>query len=87
MHEASLMADLLRRIDAIAEAEGARRISGLSVWLGALCHISAQHFAEHFARAAQGTLAEGARLEITVSDDLGHANAVEVRIETLELET
>jgi hydrogenase nickel incorporation protein HypA/HybF len=86
MHEASVMANLLRRIEAIAEIEGARRVTALSVWLGALCHLSAEHFAEHFARAVRNTLADGARLEITVSDDIGHADAAQVRIETVELE-
>lgn len=87
MHEASLMTGLLRQVDAIARAEGARRVTALKVSLGALSHIGAEHFAEHFARAALGTIAEGARLEIEASRDLGSENAAEIRIETLELET
>lgn len=86
MHEASLTAGLLRQIETIARAEGARRVTGLKLSIGALSHLGAEHFAEHFARAAEGTLAEGARLEIAVSDDLKDANAAEVRIETVELE-
>jgi Zn finger protein HypA/HybF involved in hydrogenase expression len=34
MHEASLIVNLMRRIDDIAKAEGARRIAGVSAWLG-----------------------------------------------------
>ena len=52
----------MRRIDEIAKAERARRIVGVSVRLGALSHMSAEHFCEHFERASDGTLAEGARL-------------------------
>ena len=48
MHEASLMKNLMRRLDEIASAENAKRITGVSVWLGALSHMSASHFAEHF---------------------------------------
>lgn len=86
MHEASLMTNLMRRVDEVAQAEGARRVIGVSVWLGALSHMSAEHFAEHFDRAAAGTIAEGARLDVTVSDDLRHANAQDILLEKLEVE-
>jgi hydrogenase nickel incorporation protein HypA/HybF len=87
MHEASLMADLMRRIDDIATAEGARRIVGVSVWLGALSHMSAEHFAEHFARAVAGTIAAGAQLDISVSDDPGHANAQDLVLKSVAVES
>jgi hydrogenase nickel incorporation protein HypA/HybF len=86
MHEASLMANLMRRIDEIAKAECARRIVGVSVRLGALSHISAEHFAEHFKRAAAGTVADGACLDVIVSDDLGHANAQDLVLESVAVE-
>ncbi len=87
MHEALLIRDLFRRIEAIAKAEQARRVTGLSVWLGALSHLSAEHFAEHFAQTSRGTIAEGARLQITVSADPVHVNAQDVLIESVEVET
>jgi hydrogenase nickel incorporation protein HypA/HybF len=87
MHEASLMAGLMRRIDEIAAAEDARRIVGVSVWLGALSHMSAAHFTEHFEEAAAGTIAEGARLDIDVSDDTGDANAQDILLRSVEVET
>ena len=86
MHEASLMANLMRRIDEIARVERARRVVAASVWLGALSHMSAEHFTEHFERAAVGTFAEGARLTITVSDEPGHANAQDLMLESIEVE-
>jgi hydrogenase nickel incorporation protein HypA/HybF len=86
MHEASLMANLMRRLDEVAKAERARRVVGLSVWLGALSHISAEHLAEHFEQAAAGTIAEGARLDVTVSDDLHDADAQEIVLESVEVE-
>jgi len=87
MHEASLIAGLMRRVDEVAVAEGARRVVGVSVWLGALSHFSKAHFVEHFERAAAGTRAEGARLAVTVSTDAGHANAQNLVLESVELET
>lgn len=86
MHEATLMANLIGRIGRIAEAEDCGRVVGVSVWLGALSHMSAAHFAEHFERSAAGTVAEGARLDITMSDDAGHVHAQDVIIENIEVE-
>ncbi len=85
MHEASLMRGLMARIDEAAAAQHARRVVGATVWLGALSHFSPQHFAEHFAQASAGTLAEGARLEVTLSEDIGHANAGDVLLESIEV--
>ena len=86
MHEASLMVTLMRRIDEVARAEGARRVTGIAVRLGALSHLSAEHFTEHFEQASGGTLAEGARLDITVSDDIQDAAAQEIMLESVEVE-
>jgi hydrogenase nickel incorporation protein HypA/HybF len=87
MHEASLMIGLMKRIDDIARAEKATRITGVSVWLGAFSHMSAEHFTEHFEQAAAGTIAEGAALDIAVSDDTAHANAQDILLESVEVET
>ena len=87
MHEASLISNLMNRISEMAKAENATRVTAVSVWLGALSHMSKAHFAEHFERAAAGTMAEGAHLEITVSDDTGHANAQDLVLESIEVES
>jgi hydrogenase maturation protease len=87
MHEASLMISLMRQIRAVAEAEGAARVAGIKVWCGALSHMSRAHFAEHFEQAAAGTIAEGAELDVTVSDDLADPRAQDIVLESVELET
>jgi hydrogenase nickel incorporation protein HypA/HybF len=87
MHEASLTGNLLQQIEQIATAEKAVRITEVSVWLGALSHMSAPHFVEHFERAAAGTIAEGARLTVTVSEDIKHDRAQDIVLENVELET
>lgn len=87
MHETSLMKNLMGRIHVAAAAEGARRIVGVSVWLGALTDMSAEHFIEHFEHAAAGTMAEGALVEITVSEDAQHADAQSVMLQGIEVET
>jgi hydrogenase nickel incorporation protein HypA/HybF len=86
MHEASLMKDLMRKLDEIAASQRAKKIVGVSVWLGALSHMTREHFAEHFEQAAAGTLAEGARLDVTVSIDPDNEHAQDIRLESVELE-
>jgi hydrogenase nickel incorporation protein HypA/HybF len=86
MHEATLMRGLMRRIEEIAQGQQAERVVGVSVWLGALSHMSPAHFAEHFEEAATGTIAEGAKLSTTVSEDVHHANAQDVLLESIEVE-
>lgn len=86
MHEATLMKGLMRRVEDIALAERAVRVVSVSVWLGALSHMSPAHFAEHFEQASAGTIAEGARLSATASDDVHHANAQDILLESIEVE-
>jgi hydrogenase nickel incorporation protein HypA/HybF len=85
MHEMSLMADLLRKVERIAEEHGRGRIVRLTVRLGALSHFSPSHFREHFDRASAGTMAEGATLDIHTSSDIGDPRAQDVLLETVEL--
>jgi hydrogenase nickel incorporation protein HypA/HybF len=86
VHELSLIAGLLRRIDAVAKSQHASRVVAVSVWIGALAHVSSEHFAEHFGRAATGTIAEGAKLHATVSGDTAHAHAQDILLESIEVE-
>lgn len=87
MHEASLIAAMMAQIERLAVAENASRVVGVKVWLGALSHMSESHFIEHFRDASAATIAEGAALDITLSDDIHHPNAQDVVIESVEVET
>ena len=85
MHEASLMRGLMRKIEEVAATAGASGVVGVEVWLGALSHMSAEHFAEHFAVSSAGTLAEGAALDVSVSDDTAHPNAQDILLVSVEV--
>ena len=87
MHEHHLMNDLMRRIGRAAEAHGGERVVAVSVWLGALSHMSPEHFREHFIRASAGSVAEGARLDIAASDDIHDSAAADVLLRGIEIET
>ncbi len=86
MHETGLVRDLIGRIEAAAEANGAQRVVSVTVWIGALSHLSAEHFREHFGIESRGTLAEGAALKLTESTDAADARAQHLVLESLEME-
>ena len=86
MHEFSLMADLMRKIEQVATEQQASRVVKVSVWLGALAHISAEHFREHFVIGAANSIAGGATLEVEESDDIEHPQAQEILLRSIEVE-
>ncbi len=87
MHEASLMNDLMRKIAALAEAENAGRVTCVRVRLGALSHLSADHFREHFVDASRNTNVEGAELDIEESTDIKDPNAQELVLLSIDVES
>jgi len=87
MHEASLIRDLIAKVDALATAQNARKVTRVSVWLGALSHLSPEHFRQHFETDAGGTIADGAALDIESSDDIGDPNAEALLLRSIEVET
>lgn len=86
MHEAGLMADLLRRIEATVAAEGASRAVRVEVWVGALAHLSPDHLRAHFETIAASSVAAGAELVVTASSDVQDAHAEDILLMGLEVE-
>jgi hydrogenase nickel incorporation protein HypA/HybF len=85
VHERALMDDLVRKVLAVAEAERASSVVGIRVRLGALSHFTPEHFAEHWADAAHGTLAEGSRVDATLDEDAASDAAQGVVLESVEV--
>ena len=86
MHEKALMDDLMRKIAAQAQAEGAVRVTRIRVRLGALSHFTPAHFLEHFEDASRGTLAEGAEVEAELRTDPTEDEAQGVVLESIDIE-
>jgi len=80
------MQDVMRRIDQVARADGAARVTRVAVRLGALSHFTAEHFREHFADASRGTIAEGAEIDAIVDLDVHRPEAADVVLESVEIE-
>ncbi|MFZ5914677.1 MAG: hydrogenase maturation nickel metallochaperone HypA [Pseudomonadota bacterium] len=85
MHEFSLMADLLRKIEQLAKDADAGKIMAVKVKLGALSHITPEHFREHFEEAIVGTIAEGAELDVEQCGDEHDPNAQDILLESVEI--
>ncbi len=85
MHETHLVADLVSKVESIALAERATEIVALDIWLGALCHMDELHFKDHFAIAAAGTIAQHAKVRVTLSTDINHPDALGVVLQRVEI--
>ena len=83
MHELSLIADLMQKVESIAAGAKATKVLAVTVKLGALAHISPEHFRDHFARAARGTIAEDAQLFVELSKDVQDPQAQEIVLESV----
>jgi hydrogenase nickel incorporation protein HypA/HybF len=86
VHEQALMRDLMEKIAAEAGAEGATRVTRVRVRLGALSHLTEDHFQEHFEDASRGTIAEDAAVEAELRTDPTEPHAQGVVLESLEIE-
>jgi hydrogenase nickel incorporation protein HypA/HybF len=86
VHESGVVRDLVARIEEVARAQQAGKIRTIRVWLGALSHMTESHFLDHFRIESRGSLAEGAEVEVELSDDVGDPNAQGVLLRSLDVE-
>lgn len=86
MHESSLIANLLKKIETIALQQDAVRVTGVTVSLGALSHISAEHFREHFQNETIDSIAADAELDIELGEDIDDPNAQDVLLKSVNIE-
>jgi hydrogenase nickel incorporation protein HypA/HybF len=85
-HERSLLAGLLARVEEIARGEAAASVIRVTVRVGALVGVSADHLRDHFVDASRGTVAEGAELMVDVRADPLDPHAGEVLLDSVEIE-
>jgi len=85
MHEFSLIKDLIHKITKIAHEQHASKVLSVTVKLGALSHISPEHFREHFIHASRGTITDCAQLNIEVQTDINDPQSQDVLIQNIEV--
>lgn len=69
----------------LAKKEQAEKVTKISVKLGALSHMSADHFKEHFDISAKGTIAENAVIEAEECDDVDDPNAQSILLVSIDV--
>ncbi len=79
------MSDLLRKIESIAKESSAQKVTAVTIKLGALAHITPDHFREHFETAVIGSVAEGAILNIKQLSDEQDPNAQDILLESVDI--
>lgn len=85
MHEKSVMDHLMKKIFALAKEEKATKIVKVCVKLGALSHMSKEHFKEHFDIAAKGTIAQNAEIDAEESSDINDPNAALIMLKSIDV--
>lgn len=85
MHEHSLMNDLFKKITQIAQSENVTNVSAIHVKIGALAHISPDHFREHFDEMRKGTVAESAEVIITTDDNIHDPHAQDITLISVDI--
>jgi len=85
MHEFSIIKDLMRKISTIALEQHASKVLSVTVKIGALSHISPDHFREHFIHASHGTITDCAQLNIEVQTDINDPQSQDVLIQNIEV--
>ncbi len=83
MHEKHIVDDLIAKIQELA---GDKKVIQISVWLGALSHMTPTHFQEHFEFAAHGTIAQHAKISVELSEDIHHPQATRIILRSIEVE-
>jgi hydrogenase nickel incorporation protein HypA/HybF len=86
MHEHAIIKDIIKQIQSIAAVQGALKVVGVSIKLGALCHITPRHFREHFELLSRGTVAERAKLSFEVSKGIDDPHAQNITLESIDVE-
>ena len=85
MHEATLLKDIMAKLERIADEEEVTRITAVHLRLGALAHISPDHLREHFEEASRGTRAEGARVEVDEGTEIDEPHAQDILLTAVEV--
>jgi len=85
MHEMTLLRDVVQKIHQVARVNRAERVTKVTLKLGALAHISADHLREHFEEAVAGSMIEDAELVIIEPGDPEDPNAQEIILQDVEV--
>jgi len=81
VHEAGIADRILDVVVAQAQQAGARRIIAINLEAGILAGVSEEALRFHWEQHAAGTAAEGAELNLTLTDELTDLRLVSIDVE------
>ena len=70
MHEEAMVRDLRAKFVELGRERPSERIVRVSMWVGALSHLTAPELSSLWEKVTEGTPAEGAQLSVEASGDL-----------------
>jgi Zn finger protein HypA/HybF involved in hydrogenase expression len=85
MHEDSMLRDLIRKAEEVAEREQAVRVTRVRLWVGARSHLGGPELKDRWAHAVRGTALAGCEVEVEASSDRGDPNADRVILRSLDV--
>ena len=80
MHESRVVSDILNEIERVSALNRVDHVDVVRIEIGALSHVTPSGFGGHFDLVSEGTVAQGARLDIAQSKDHGAPGALNVRL-------
>ena len=83
MHERRIVRSL---VDAAEGAAGGRRVAKMTVWLGALSHVTPGVLERYLGDLEPDSVLAGAGLDCEVSSDPTHPDALDVRLVSVAVE-
>lgn len=86
MHEETLLRDLKRKVEEVALGDRAVRVNRVRIWVGALAHISDGQLRARWIEITEGSIAEGAALEIDRSMDPGDPRAQSIVLTRVDVD-
>jgi len=85
MHEFKQAKELIKKIEEVLAFSPGSRIQSIQVLMSPLNELTPGHLRQHFEKAAQGTVAEGARLDVRISDNYEFPHGQDIFLETVTL--
>jgi hydrogenase nickel incorporation protein HypA/HybF len=86
MHEEALLREIREKIVEVAKANGARKVTKVRLWIGALSEIPGDHMKEEWPRTVDGTIAQGAELEVETSTDIRDPRANDIIVTSMDID-
>ena len=86
MHEETVLKDLRRKVEEVALAHGARRVTRVTLRIGALSHLTASAVLGRWPLLVTGTVAEGSAVDVDADTDETAPGAQGVRLVSVALE-